>query len=182
MTKLDVAADRFRGPAGALRLRRALPQGQAAGGVDAACRRPRDAGLGGAEAERRAAHELPAGVGGGRRRARALLDHRHRPRHRLARLRRHGRDQPPAADRPDRLRGREAPHPAVAARAARPDRASSCRPSCRRSRRRHRLHGLRHRAAGRAPAQPEARTRSACPTACSCARRSWWCSTRSRTR
>ena len=148
--------DRLRGPACALRLCRALSQGQAAGGVDAACRRPRDAGLGGAETERRAAHELPAGVGGGRRRARALLDHRHRSRRRLARLRQQGRDQPPAADRPGRLRGREAAHAAIAARAARSvAHRSAARPAadcCRR----HRLHGLRHRAPGRAPAQREA--------------------------
>ena len=171
MTKLDMAATDFEAAAGALRLRRALSQGRAAGGVDAARRRPRDARLGGAEAERRAAHELPAGIGGGRRRARALLHHRHRPRRRLARLRRQGRDQPPAADRPRRLRGREAADAAVAARAA---------------------GAVAHRAAGRPAADRRRRasatwattpcgwsstcptsgpTRSACPTACSCARR-----------
>ena len=148
--------DRLRGPACALGLCRALSQGQAAGGVDAACRRPRDARLGGAEAERRAAHELPLGIGGGRGRSRALLDHRHRSRHRLARLRQHRRGQPPAAGRPGRLRGREAPHPAVAARVACPiAHRPAARPAADRGRR-HRLHGLRHRAVGRAPAQPEA--------------------------
>ena len=125
--------DAIRGAAGALRLRRALSQGRAAGGVDAARRRPRDAGVGGAEAERRAAHELPAGIGGGRRRARALLDHRHRSGRRLARLRRPGRDQPAAADGPRRLRGRRAADARNRCARCWRSRASSCRPTCRRS-------------------------------------------------
>ena len=100
MTKLDVTTTRIRGVPARAAFTERYRKGAAAGGVDAARRRPRDAGVGHAEAQRRAAHELPAGIGGGRRRARPLLHHRHRPRRRLARVRRQGRDQPPAADRP----------------------------------------------------------------------------------
>ena len=97
---------------------RALSRRPAAGRVDPARRRSRNACFGHAEAQRRPADELPARVGRGRRGARALLDHRHRTRHRLARVRRPRRDQPRAADATARLRARARADARVAARAA----------------------------------------------------------------
>ena len=83
------------------RLRRTLRPRRAAGGVDDAGRRSGDAGFRLPEDRRRQADELPAGVGGRRRGARALFDHRAGARPDLARQRhqRRGQSRGHAADR-----------------------------------------------------------------------------------
>jgi hypothetical protein len=114
----------------------------------------------------RNARYLPARIGGRRRGARPLLDHRPQPGPDLARRRGQGRDQPQGAGTTPRARSRRPGAAApVAARLLAESRIKLAEDAPPMAAGRLRLHGLRHGAADGGAAGPTP-TRWACPTRC----------------
>ncbi len=142
---------------GAAGLRRSLFRWRAAARLDHAGGRPGDAGLGVPQARRRQAQRLPVRVGRGRRRARALFDHRARARSGVAHQRRQGRDQSHGAFETRRLRALPRAAVAGAARADRREPHRNPRFAAADGGRRVRLSRLRHGAADGKAAGAEAR-------------------------